>query len=361
MKKLIIRTKVSPKILLKQLKSALKYKIIFLILLFLVLFMAGGAYYLHYNIFIASKTFESNKLFTVSSGATVHNILVELEDLDIISNSKIAKAYYKFKYNEESIKAGDYVFSGTLTTEDIIYKLVFGETILNEVRVVIPEGYNVFELASLLKEKELVKETSDFVSLSVGLEGYLFPDTYQFKKDASIDDIQQKMLINFKNKTEDLVSISCAEAEIVSDSCNSTKVIILASLLEKEVSTYYDRQVVAGIIENRIEAEMPLQIDATVIYAHILNKYSAGISIATEINKHNPVSLDDLTLDSLYNTYKYRELPPGPISSPGIEAIRAAINLIKTDYWYYLNAKDGTTIFSRTYEEHLANKEKYLR
>ena len=322
-----------------------------LIFLSFTLLIAGGSLYLHYNIFIASRSFKEDILFTINPGTTARDVLTSLETDDIISNGRVAELYYRLKHNRDSIKAGDYVFSGTLTTKDVIVKLVFGEVLSSEVKIVVPEGYNVFQIANLLENKELIEETKEFTESSQALEGYLFPDTYQFEKDSSVKDIQEKMIENFYKKTEN-TNYGLESKE---------DIIVLASLLEKEVATHYDRQIVAGIIRKRLNSGMALQIDATVLYAHTFRKNEAGIGMGVEPNGHNPVSLDDLSLDSSYNTYKYRGLPPGPICNPGIKAISAAINPIKTDYWYYLNTKDGATVFSETYDEHLTNKAKYLK
>jgi len=400
--------------ILKIIKNTTKLsRIIILISLFFMLLIAGGLTYLHYNIFIVSNTFEGDMVFTVNPGSSVNEVLIQLKNDGIISSNKIAKIYYKIKYNEDSIKAGEYIFSDAITIEKALKTIIAGEVVSDEVKIVIPEGYNIFDIGDRLEKAGLVSldeflhfsaeyTLEDFMlvscskakprpvscSLAFPLEGYLFPDTYQFKKSATIEDIQEKLIGNFgekiktisvdelpeffrqgspgmpggsSNKAESLVSISCSNAEASSISCSLAQTIILASLLEREVSLHSDRQVVAGIMQKRIQAGMPLQIDATVLYAHILKDYRAGREINMESSGHNPVSLDDLALDSPYNTYKYRGLPPGPICNPGVDSINAVINAVKTDYWYYLNAKDGTTIFSKTYEEHLKNKAKYLK
>ena len=133
----------------------------------------------------------------------------------------------------------------------------------------------------------------------------------------------------------------------------------MASLLEKEVISYRDKQMVAGILYKRLKAGMPLQIDSTVLYAQTLKLYRVEKQPATK-RDHNPVSVKDTKIDSPYNTYKHKGLPPGPICNPGLKSIKAALNPVKTGYWYYLSTAEGKTIFSKTYEEHLKNKKKYL-
>ncbi len=124
------------------------------------------------------------------------------------------------------------------------------------------------------------------------------------------------------------------------------QIIIMASLLEKEVRTFEDKKLVSGILWKRLKSDMPLQVDATISY--ITGK------------KTTKISLEELQIDHPYNTYKYKGLPPGPISNPGLESIKAAFNPEDSPYWFYLSTQEGKTIFSQTYQQHLKAKELYL-
>ncbi len=182
-----------------------------------------------------------------------------------------------------------------------------------------------------------------------GLEGFLFPDTYRVFEDATIDDLVIKMLENFDSKLSPEM-----RKEIERQGRTIYDVIILASLVEKEALINYsdpeniDARTVAGIFLNRLKIGQALQADATLTYV---------------FNNNKPAhSGEELKVDSPFNTYRYRGLPPTPIANPGIKAIEAAINPLSTNYYYFLTTLDGVNIYyARTYEEHLQNKYKYLK
>ncbi len=353
--------------------------LILLISLLLALLAIGGKLYLHHQINHAFSSKETPQIFIISSGETVREIARNIEKKGLIKNDLYFLVHLRtlkgINDKTPTIKAGKYLLSPSLTISQIAEKLINGLIISPEIKITIPEGYNIFEIGDKLETAGLVKleeflrfsaehTLKDFVLVPCSgqvlygsvssLEGWLFPDTYQFKKEESMEVIINKMLNDFEQKTAEFTQNLKYKTDI-----DIHYLITIASLLEKEVINHYDRQVVAGIIEKRLSASMPLQIDATVLYAQTLNKYETGNKTNIK-NNHNPVTSENLTIDSPYNTYKYKGLPPGPICNPGIDAIKAALNPIKTDYWYYLNAKDGKTIFSKTHEEHMANKRKYL-
>ncbi len=354
--------------------------LIILISLFLAVLMTGGILYLQYQVQKSFVQLQEPQIFIVSPGESVRQIAQSLKRQGLVKNDFYFLLYFKQAQKEAhqklTIKAGKYLFSGRLTIIQIGEKLIRGLTMPQEVKITIPEGYNIFQIAKLLKEKGLIKDEKQFLSVAqcpeqvvhkirnglyiAGatkkeecLEGYLFPDTYQFKKGASLNTIFNKMLRNFNNKALPLLQTAQKENK------DPYKVLIIASLLEKEVPTYYDKRIVAGILYKRLKAGMPLQVDASVLYAKTLEKEAKEFLSSSTI-KHNPVTLRDTKVDSPYNTYKHKGLPPGPISNPGLQSIKAALNPIQTDYWYYLNTKEGKTIFSKTYQEHLRNKRRYL-
>jgi UPF0755 protein len=171
------------------------------------------------------------------------------------------------------------------------------------------------------------------------LEGYLFPDTYEVSTDQTCEQMIDAMLINFGNKlTPEL------QEKIKGQDKTIFEVVTMASLLEKEVKTLEDKKIVAGILHNRLQMGMPLQLDSTVNY--ITGKNDPGVLIK------------DTQIDSPYNTYKYKGLPIGPISNPGMDSISAALEPTETDYLYYLS--DGKTYYAKTLKEHAANRAKYL-
>jgi len=367
---------------LKEIVKNKKNIILFISLcaIFSYILMSGGILYLHYKINSPIGGRYQEKIFTVNSGKTAKDIAKELENSGLITNKLFFIIYFKNiskKTNPPpTIKAGQYLISTKFNIPQITKILIDGEINANQASVTIPEGYNALQIAQLLEKKEIIKK-DDFLSfvsdhypiitkagerllikfmlcspeeflcdLNFPTEGYLFPDTYYFKKGENADNIADKFINNFNKK---LLSFG------YNDQNATRKNITLASLLEKEVKEYSDKQIVAGILLKRLDANMPLQVDSTILYAKILEN-----NLVETNYEHNPVSIEDTETESAYNTYQKLGLPPGPICNPGIESIKASINPIKTDYWYYLSTKEGKTVFSKTYQEHLKNKEKYL-
>lgn len=205
--------------------------------------------------------------------------------------------------------------------------------------VTIPEGWLVEDINTLLQEEGvLVGE-----SLSQDLEGYLFPDTYEFFLDSSLEVVQNRFEENFDNKLASL-NLSLSEEEL-------EDIVIMASLIEKEVIDPKEMKLASGVLWKRIGADIGLQVDATICY------------IKAQQGEDNclPITKSDKQIDSLYNTYLYRGLPPGPIGSPGIDAIKAAASPAESPYWYYISEQEtGRTIFAKTLDEHNSNIVKYL-
>lgn len=231
-----------------------------------------------------------------------------------------------------------------------------------DVQVRIIEGRNLKQIEASWREnkelglifsKSLANETAGdwssrfsflkSVPAKSSLEGYLFPDTYRIYASSTAEEMIAKMLSNFEDKvTPDILSDIKAQGRSLSE------VITLASLIEKEVRSSSDMEIVSGIFKNRIESGQPLQSCATLAY--ILGENKPQYSEA------------DTKVESPYNTYRHKGLPPAPIANPGLRAIKAALHPTDTKYNYFLTRPDtGETVFSRTYDEHLANKAKYLK
>lgn len=207
------------------------------------------------------------------------------------------------------------------------------------IRLTFIEGWNSRDYEKYLTEKGLwSKDAPDLKSQ----EGYLFPDTYLFNKNYPLDVLIKMMSDNFETKINDKL-----KAEMARQKKSMASIITVASLVEAEANTKTDRQMVADIIWRRLAADMPLQLDSTV-------NYITG-------GKKPAISLKEQEIDSPYNTYKYRGLPPGPINNPGLESIEAAIYPQKNSYWYFLTGKDGKMYYAKNLVEHNLNKMKYLR
>ncbi len=252
------------------------------------------------------------------------------------------------------LKDGDYIFSANMTLPEIAQALHKGKA-TQEISLTFIEGWNINEIDDYLVEKNVAKpgEFTDAVQrrsawwdkydilrlkpAELDLEGYLFPDTYRFYDNVTVEEIAEEMVSTLALKLTPEI-----RQEIARQGKTVHEVLTLASIVEKEVPHDADRKVVAGIFYARLDAGIGLQSDATVNYA-------------TGLKTTRP-TYGDLATESLYNTYKYRGLPPGPIASPSLSAIEATLDPVDTDYLYFLTTPAGDPIYSKTYEEHLKAK-----
>ena len=327
-------------------------KIIYVIFMFFAAAFAASALVFWWQIRTPLSRSAEIKLFQVLKGESAKIIAEHLKNSNLIENQFFFQLYVFLSLRQYALKSGEYELSQSMSIREIADTIVLGGT--NEILITIPEGFTLKQIeqrlvaAGLIKQNELVSyifsESAPQVlsdkPKSASLEGYLFPDTYRFFKDAKLSDIVSKMVVNLDNKlTSDL------KIAIKNSSYTTYEIITMASLIEKEVKSDSDREIVSGILWKRLKAKIPLQVDATLVY----------------ITGRKEIFDADKKINSPYNTYFYRGLPKGPIASPGLLAIRAAIFPKSSPYWYYLSAKDGQTIFSKTLEEHNSNKTKYLR
>ena len=291
-------------------------------------------------------------ILKVEKGESAQTIAENLKNVGLIKSPFLFRFFVFLSLDQYDLKPGEYELSPKMSVRDIGNILALGGT--NEVLIVIPEGFNLKQIEDRLiranltnpntlasfKFLENIPEILSDKPKTASLEGYLFPDSYRFFKDAALSDIVGKMVGNLNNKlTPDL------KTAIKTSSYSTYEILTMASLIEKEIPKDSDRVIVSGILWKRLKANIPLQVDATLVY----------------ITGRNEIVASDKKIDSRYNTYFYRGLPKGPIANPGLSAIKAAIFPETSPYWYYLSAKNGTTIFSKTLEEHLQNKAKYLK
>ncbi len=310
---------------------------------------------------------QKDKQFKIEAGQTVAQISQNLYQAGLI-NSKLFFQAFVWSHNLESrLQAGEYQIPARASIKQLTEILAQGKVINKEVTIKIIEGWRLTQIADYLEKKGLVKAKDFLAVCGVGqgnvvdpefvknfsfladkpeqasLEGYLFPDTYRVYKDAGAKDIVFKMLANFSQKVDDDLL-----AAIKEQGKSLYEVITLASIVEKEVRSADDMKIVAGIFQKRLKSGQPLQSCATLAYILGVNKPQ--------------YSLADTKISSPYNTYLHPGLPPGPICNPSLQAIKAVVWPAKTEYNYFLtNPADGSTVFSRTYQEHLKNKAKYLR
>lgn len=281
-------------------------------------------------------------VFTVKQGEGFRTIVNELSANHIIRSSLVAGTLSLLTGSAFSLQPGSYRLSPSMSPSEILDELSNGRG--REVSVTIPEGANLYQIDAALSDA-LVIQRGALVNFhdDGDLEGRLFPDTYWFFTGSDARDVVQKFLDNFNAKAAPLLAVEGKDAG---------NDLIVASMVEKEVSDPQDKKIVAGILWKREKAGMPLQVDATVCYAAQVETPTGTPACGTL----------DLKLDSPYNTYLYKGFPPAPIGNPGLSAIEAAISPASSPYWFYLSdPKTGKTIFAKTLDEQHQNTVKYLK
>jgi UPF0755 protein len=242
----------------------------------------------------------------------------------------------------KGLLAGDYYLEKPQNTIILAWRFSRGLYDLKSVRVTIPEGTNVLEMSKIFSKDLYNFNDKEFLSLASTSEGYLFPDTYYLLPNIEAKEVFTLMRDNFDEKIKEL------DLEIKKFNKPLVDIIKMASIVEEEGRTDFTRQMIAGILWRRLSIKMPLQVDAAFVYVN--GKKDSKL-----------ITLDDLKIDSPYNTYVYRGLPPTPISNPGLNSIRATITPVTSKYFFYLSDDDGEMHYAITHDEHVANKEKYLR
>jgi UPF0755 protein len=298
----------------------------------------------------------------IPKGSSANDISELLEENGIIKNAFIFKYYLKLTDAGSAFQAGQYELQPGMDNDAIIAKLNAGDTVAAEtIRFTIPEGFTVLQMADKLATEGLINKDK-FLELAASssawgaeatasipeadnlhqrLEGYLFPETYEMKKDSTEEDIIKRMAAELDRK---LAQLPDGWMDVMEErNLSLHQLLTIASIVEREVVVDDERALVSGVIQNRLADGMKLQIDATVQY--LLDKPKERL-----YNK-------DLEVDSPYNTYKADGLPPGPIASPSLASIEAALYPEESDYLFYVTKKDGTQThyFAKSYAEHQRN------
>lgn len=324
----------------------------------LLLFLIGVSFFGYYNSIINRplKSDQSIVAVEVKQGEGFYDVLNQLDKEGKLRNKLMIKLKLAINNKPINLNEGIYEISSQTNLNDLIRSLENSSDNINLVKVTIPEGYNIEEIGQKLEECgfctkeefiEAVKnyQLPDFIEVNdktrYNLEGFLYPDTYLIEKGTSVDNIIAMMLERFStvmHQLEEETNIDLNNSELYDK-------ITIASMIEKEARVDKDRPLIASVINNRLDKGMKLQLDATVLY-------SLGYHVDKVLNKH-------LEVDSPYNTYKYKGLPEGPICSPGIESIKAALLPAESNYIYYILQKDGSHYFTDSYDDFL-NKKKEL-
>jgi UPF0755 protein len=299
--------------------------------------------FIFYLAFISSPAyFPINTTYNLKSGQTLSLVASNFSEKRIIRSEFWFKSFvYIFSLGESKIIEGSYYLSDRQNVITIAWRVSRGLLDVIPFKVVIREGLNNREIADIFSSKLSTFEKDKFLKLAEKLEGYLFPDTYSVTANMDEEQVIKMMNDNFNRKIKEF------ENEILLSGRTLVDIIKTASILEGEARTFESRIIISGILWKRLSINMPLQVDCSF-------KYINGKTSAT-------LSLEDLKFDSPYNSYLYRGLPPTAISNPGLMAIKASIMPVKTDYLYFLTDDEGNMHYAKTHDEHVSNKEKYLR
>jgi UPF0755 protein len=320
---------------------------------------AVGFFSMNYQIAVSHGSVKSTQVIEIKTGENMIDIGTKFQDAGIIDWRGYFMYHVWKKDLRHALVAGKYQLNGTMTIPEITEVITKGEVVPKGVTVVFPEGFDSQKIADRLTANalpgdaflELVNHPKaewrdEFwflkgIPSGASLEGFLFPDTYTFMFDTSAETIVKRMLTDFENKFPDT-----AKTAMEQQGKSIFDIVTLASIVENEVQTASDRKMVADIFWRRLSIGQPLQSDATVKYVRKESKVQHSFA--------------ETRVDSPYNTYINKGLPPGPIASPGLESLLAVIAPTPNTYFYFLSdTTTGETVFSVTFDEHVANKAKH--
>jgi UPF0755 protein len=295
---------------------------------------------LYIFIFSAPRSFPLNAIISVRSGSSLYTLASELRDGRVIRSPFWFRAVAIYLGGERAMKAGEYYLPEPQNVFRVAWRIVHGDFKLKSFKITIPEGFTSKKI-SILFDVERFPYFDEELFLRDAPEGYLFPDTYFLQETATASSTIRILNNNFNRKIFPLMP------EIEASRRTLNEIIIMASIIEGEAKTQSDMEIISSILWRRLELGLPLQVDASFVY--ILGKGTKELTAG------------DLKVDSPYNTYLYKGFPPTPISNPGLVSIKAALYSTTTPYLYFLTADDGTMHYSKTFEEHVFKKQKYIK
>lgn len=307
------------------------------LLIIVLLFCAFVAYAL--GSMFSSATVDETLIVSIPDGYSVSQTAEELEDQGVIRSASAYKLFNRI--HPLDVKSGSYEFQeGSHGLQEVRMRLARADYGDIYIAVTIPEGSSRSEIAEILERSELDIDPLEFMIHSSGKEGYLFPDTYLFLPDDDIDEVLRQMEENFQKRTMELQENP--------GSRSFEDLVTMASIIEKEATgDLEEMRTVSGILWKRIDRGIALQVDAPFLF--VSGKTSAQLTTS------------DLRTDGPYNTYTNRGLTPTPIGNPGIDALEAAANPLESPYLFYLHGSDGIIRYGVTHDDHVANKNTYLR
>lgn len=334
-------------------------KVLIAVSIVLIVFLLGGFFAYRYYMDIEENPLVLDEDITVevSENDSFYGVLEDLDSKGYLKNLILTKVHLTVNPLDTNLKPGTFKVEKNSSLVELVEALRDGEDI-NKVTITIPEGFTIEKIAELFEEKGLFTK-EDFIKAAedypipnwildseyrrYAMEGFLKPDTYDFKIGRDADYIVDFLYKSFVKEMENII----ADQSIELNTSLWNRVITIASMIEREAANNEEMRTVSSVIHNRIDIRMPLQIDATVVYA-------------LGLDMKDKVYLKDLEVDSPYNTYKINSLPIGPIANPGTQAIKAALNPETTDYIYYvLDKQNKKHFFTNSYDEFLVKKKEF--
>ena len=329
-------------------------KRLFIVLVFLAIAAGGFAWWARERLNTPYRNFAGEEVFVdIPSGSSVAAIGNRLTAAGVLPDPWTFRLAARFTGADRKLQAGEYRFSGPSAPMVVLQRLVAGDTFRRG--LTFPEGLTIFEMGDVFARggfgsagsfMDAASDRALIDSYDTGaksLEGYLFPDTYTLGREASAGQMIHAMLARF-----DQVFTPEFRNTATDHGWSVRQVLTLASLIEKETALPGERPIVSAVYQNRLKRGMPLQCDPTVIY---------GLMLAGRWNGN--IRKTDLQMDSPYNTYRVAGLPPGPIASPGLPSIDAALHPADVPYLYFVSRNDGSHVFAKTLDEHNANVRRF--
>lgn len=323
----------------------------FIVFVLALLLLGGGALTILGMSFLTTAPSASEEIvvFEVKPGESFKSVARHLEEQGLVSSAWKLELWARIRRSGSKVRVGEYALRRNFQPREIMSVLVNGKSI--EYPVTIPEGSNRFEIADMLDKLKIVSR-EEFIELtgdedvveemlgepSSSLEGYLFPETYHLTKYTGAKGFVRMMVQRFKDNYAKVQKLPGWSRGTMTD----RQVVTLASIVEKETGAPEERPVISSVFHNRMRIKMPLQTDPTIIYGILLERGSWNKAL----------SRADLQRPHPYNSYLNQGLPPGPISNPGFEALKAAGMPAKSDYLFFVSRNDGTHVFSREYKQH---------
>lgn len=336
----------------KKRKSGISPSVVYWLFILGVSMLLAAVFISTVNEVFALQYTDEQVVFNIPEGASLSDATKILKENDLISNRALFSAFFKLTSKGKPMRTGDFTANMSYDYRSLTKMLTRKSTSRETVRVTIPEGYEVKQIIELLVKKGVCEEDElkdalknedfefDFLKgLEKGsltrLEGYLYPDTYEFYVADKPANVIKKLLNNFNNKYTESMAKRAKELGM-----STHELITLASIIERE-ATSSDRELISSVFHNRLDSKTYPYLESCATVQYILGERKARITIA------------DTEIESPYNTYENKGLPPGPIASPGLASIEAALYPADTDYLFFAVSEEGKHSFSKTYDEHL--------